>query len=307
VALSCAPMTDAELARGIAEFARSASVEVTAGDAGLVPALATQLPPDSVVYVAHTPKATLEDVVRTAVVVQAAGFLACPHIVARRIADREALQSSCERLAAAGVDRALVIAGDNGQPAGDFASSLDVLSTDLLAAHGMKRIGVAGHPEGHRVIGQTVLWRALLEKQTLAERRGIEMHVVTQFGFDPAAVAGWDACLAEHGIRLPVHVGMAGPASLAQLIGYAMQCGVGVSLRGALHSMNAMRNVAGLATSPDQMLTRIVRHAGSGATNIAGAHFYSFGGAVATARWLGAVADGRFNLNADADAFATTG
>ena len=306
MAVPRAPISDAELARLVAEFARSASVEVTAGDAGLVATLAAELPPASVVYVAHTPKATIEDVVRTAVVVQAAGFAACPHIVARRIADPDALQACCERLAGAGVDRALVIAGDNGQPAGKFASALDVLRTDLLAAHGLTRIGVAGHPEGHRVIGQTVLWRALAEKQTWAGRHGIDMHVVTQFGFDPAAVASWDACLGEHDIGLPVHVGMAGPASLPQLIGYAMQCGVGASLRGALQSMNAMRNVAGLATSPDQMLTSIARYAGSGTTHIAGVHFYSFGGALATARWLRVVADGRFELNAGADAFATT-
>jgi methylenetetrahydrofolate reductase (NADPH) len=307
VVVSREPVSDAELVRLIVEFARSASVEVTAGDAGLVAALAAELLPGAVVYVAHTPKATIEDVVRTAVVVQEAGLLACPHIVARRIADREALQASCERLARAGVDRALVIAGDNREPAGNFASALDVLRTDLLAANGFTRIGVAGHPEGHRVIGQTVLWRALAEKQTWAGRRGIDLHVVTQFGFDPAAVASWDAYLGEHGIGLPVYVGMAGPASLPQLIGYAMQCGVGASLRGALQSMNAMRNVAGLATSPDQMLTSIARYAASGTTHIAGAHFYSFGGALPTARWLRAVADGRFALSAGADAFTTTG
>jgi methylenetetrahydrofolate reductase (NADPH) len=308
VAVSRAPISDAELARLIVELARSASVEVTAGDAGLVATLAAELPPASVVYVAHTPKATIEDVVRTAVIVQEAGFRACPHLVARRIADREILQASCARLATAGVDRALVTAGDDREPAGTFATALDVLRTDLLAANGITRIGVAGHPEGHRVIGQTVLWRALAEKQTWAARHGTGMHVVTQFGFDPGAVASWDACLDEHGIGLPVHVGMAGPASLPQLIGYAMQCGVGASLRGALQSMNAMRNVAGLATSPDQMLTSIARYAGSGTTHIAGVHFYSFGGALATARWLRAVGDGCFALSAGADAFtATTG
>jgi methylenetetrahydrofolate reductase (NADPH) len=307
VTLPHAPMADAELARRIADFASSASAEVTPNDEGLIPELATKLRPGTVVYVAHPPKATLEDVVQTSRKTQAAGLAACPHIVARRIESRKALQDACARLGEAGVARALVVAGDNAQPAGDFVSALDVLRTDVLATHGMNRIGVAGHPEGHRAIGQTVLWRALLEKQTLAERRGIEMHVVTQFGFDPAAVASWDACLSEHGIRLPVRVGMAGPASLPQLIGYAMQCGVGASLRGALRSMNAMRNVAGLAISPDQMLTSVARYAATGATHIAGVHFYSFGGALATARWLQAVGDGRFELNADADAFATTG
>jgi hypothetical protein len=71
--------------------------------------------------------------------------------------------------------------------------------------------------------------------------------------------------------------------------------------------MNAMRNVAGLATSPDQMLASIARYAASGTTHIAGVHFYSFGGSLPTGRWLRAVADGRFALSAGADAFTTTG
>ena len=70
-----------------------------------------------------------------------------------------------------------------------------------------------------------------------------------------------------------------------------MQCGVGASIRGALRSMNAMRNVAGLATSPDQMLARIAQYTRGGKTQIAGVHFYSFGGALATARWLRAPRD----------------
>ena len=45
--------------------------------------------------------------------------------------------------------------------------------------------------------------------------------------------------------------------------------------------MNAMRNVAGLATSPDQMLARIAQYTRGGKTQIAGVHFYSFGGALA--------------------------
>ena len=165
------------------------------------------------------------------------------------------MHAACERLAAAGVDRVLVVAGDDGEACGEFASTLDVLSTDLLPQHGIRRIGVAGHPEGHRAIGPTLLWRTLREKQTLARRRGLEMHVVTQFGFDPQAVASWDELPRRTRHHAAVRVGMAGPASLRQLIAYAMQCGVGASLRGAMQSMAAMRNVAGLATSPDQMLS----------------------------------------------------
>ena len=299
-----AAMTHSELARWLAKLACDASVEMTPGDEALVPELADELPAGAAVCIAHPPTATLDDVVRAALRVQASGLCACPHIVARRIEGPGALESACARLGAAGVMRALVVAGDDAASAGPYASSLDVLRAELLQRHGLTRIGVAGHPEGHRAIGQTVLWRALHDKQVFARRNGIELFVVTQFGFDPAALVAWEQCLPEHGIRLPVRVGMSGPASLSQLIAYAMQCGVGASLRGALQSMAAMRNIAGLATSPDQMLVRVAEHAAGGTSQIAGVHFYSFGGALATARWLRAVAEGRFEIGPAGDVFS---
>ena len=287
----------------LVDLARGASTEITPHHEHSIPALAGLLSPGSVVYVAHTPKATLDDVVRVALRLQRAGFRACPQLVARRIESRRALQTACERLGDAGVDRALVVGGDNAQPAGPFTSSMELLRTELLPHSDIMRIGIAGHPEGHRAIGPTVLWTTLREKQSFAETLGLEMQIVTQFGFDPAAIATWDSHLSEHGVSLPVRVGMAGPASLPELIRYAMQCGVGASLRGVLRGMGAMRNVAGLATSPEQMLTSIARHASTRPSHIVGVHFYSFGGALETARWLRAVADGGFEVDAQADAF----
>ena len=300
-------MTQDDLARRLAELARDASVELPPADEALVPELAAELPAGTVVCIPHPSKTTLEDVVRTSLRVHAGGLAACPHIVARRIDCAGALESAVSRLGEAGVGRALVVAGDDAAPAGPYASSLDVLRTDLLQRHGITRIGVAGYPEGHRAIGQTVLWRVLHDKQVLARRSGIELSVVTQFGFDPAALVAWVQCLPEHGIRLPVRVGMSGPVSLPQLIAYAMQCGVGASLRGAMQSMAAMRNIAGLATSPDQMLLRVATHAARGTSQIAGVHFYSFGDALATARWVRAVAEGRFEIGAAGDGFSIGG
>jgi methylenetetrahydrofolate reductase (NADPH) len=304
-------MTDAVVADQnpkprIVALARSASIELTTQDEGQL-ALLSQVLPDALVYVAHTPKATLQDVVRTAVKAQAAGLRTCPHIVARRIDTRRALQDAAEALADAGVRHALVIAGDATRAAGDFQSSLDVLHTEVLTRNDIVEIGVAGHPEGHRAIGQTTLWNALLDKQALAQRLGVRMHIVTQFGFDLPAIVRWVHHLAEHGVSLPVHVGMAGPASLPELIRYAMHCGVGASLRGVLQNMHAMRNVAGLATTPERMLTGIARASAGECPQIAAAHLFSFGGTLPAARWLRAVGDGRIDLPATADRFTITG
>jgi methylenetetrahydrofolate reductase (NADPH) len=197
----------------------------------------------------------------------------------------------------------LTIAGDNDCVAGPYSSSLELLQSGILFEYGIRRIAVAAHPEGHRAIGPLRLWEFLRAKQALAARSDAEMHIVTQFGFDPNAIGLWAEHLAEHEITLPVHIGMAGPAPLSKLIAYAMQCGVGASLRGVLRNMPAMRNVAGLAISADQMVARLVTACASAGGQIAGPHFFSFGGSLASARWLAAVQAGRFELSSDGQGF----
>ena len=129
-----------------------------------------------------------------------------------------------------------------------------MLESDILSDAGLTSLGVAGHPEGHRAVDTPTLWEALRAKQAYAERKAVDMHLVTQFGFDASAICRWGRELRSQGVRLPVHVGMAGPAPLTKLIKYAMACGVGASLRGALRSMQTVRHIAGFATTPEQML-----------------------------------------------------
>src|SRR5262252_224621 len=93
--------------RRIIEFANGASTEITSHDDDSIPELAAILPRGTVVYVAHTPKASLAEVARTAIKVEQAGLRASPHIVARRIADAATLLDAAHRLRDAGVRRAL--------------------------------------------------------------------------------------------------------------------------------------------------------------------------------------------------------
>lgn len=292
------------LERRIVEFVRGASTEVTPHEEELIPALANRLPAGTVVYVAQTPRATLDDVVRVALRLEAEGLRASPHLVARRIESERALREALVELGDGGVEQALVVAGDADRPAGRFQCSLEILETGLLQEAGIRRVAVGGHPEGHRAVGPSTLWKALQEKQAYAQRTGLTMHVVTQFGFDPAAIHAWAGHFPEQGIALPVHVGMAGPAPLPQLIRYAMACGVGASLRGLVRNMNAMRNVAGLAAHPDEMVIGLIRGS-SPQTPIQGMHLFALGGIMASARWLRAVADGCFRMSADGERFET--
>jgi methylenetetrahydrofolate reductase (NADPH) len=228
-------------------FVAHVSTEITSHDDDVVASLAATLPPGTIVYVAHTPKSTLDDVVRVALEVQAAGLRASPHLVARRIGSVAELARAASGLRGAGVEQVLVIAGDS--PPGRRDPTAVPSSCSKVACSSRRASTVS-------------VWRVI-----------------------------------RRGIRLPVHAGMAGPTPLPRLIKYAMACGVGASVRGAMRNLKAMTGLAGLATSAEEMLIGLARGRDSvPSARIVQPHVFAFGGSVATARWLRALLDGSYEL-----------
>ena len=294
-------IADGELKARIIDFVRTASIEVTPGDKVQPASLTGHLAAGSTLYVAHTPHVAVADVVDTAVALRSAGFAASPHIVARRIGSRAELESALGRLKDAGISRVLLVAGDLPHPVGPYSSSLDILDSGTLAAAGIDTIGIAGHPEGHNRIDAAILWDALRRKQEYAVRTGARVHIVSQFGFNPAALVDWERGLAEHGISLPVEVGMAGPATLKSLMKYAMLCGIVSSLGALMTNPGAAATLRTLVTSADEMLPRIVRERTDAlARRFVRPHFFPFGGLLRTVGWLEAIRAGRFDVDAAA-------
>ncbi|MBI2993499.1 MAG: methylenetetrahydrofolate reductase [Gammaproteobacteria bacterium] len=292
------------LKQRIVDFARDASMEVSPHDEKELPDLVQFLAPGSEVYVAHTPKTTLQELARIACKVQEMGFKACMHVVARRIPSESELRAALKQLRAAGCDRVLNIAGDLTPPAGPYSSTLDIIDSGVITDSGFKIAGFAGHPEGNPNIGTDDLWKALAAKQAFAERSGVGVRLVTQFGFNPKAVVDWNRQLRERGIRLPVHVGFAGPTPMDKLIKYAMLCGISASLKAAVTNPGLIASLAKAAQAVDQVLTTVVREwPDADRALLVKPHFFAFGGSVATARWIRAVRDGKFSMHADASGF----
>lgn len=293
-----------KLKQDLIDFVGKASLEITSNDEKHMDEFSATLAPGTVVYVAHIPKASLMDVVATAIRLQQAGFRGCAHIVARRLESESDLRAALYRLREGGCDRVLLIAGDTEKPAGPFPSTLEVLDTGAIADCGIKLLGVAGHPEGNPRIPEDAAWAALKKKQEYATRTGSTLHVATQFGFDAPKIIDWARQLRKHGILLPVHVGLAGPAPLDKLIRYAILCGIGASLKAAISNANLVANLTRAARSADHVLTALIRESTSpDRATMVQPHFFPFGGSVITAKWIRAIRDGRFELNADLDGF----
>lgn len=262
-----------------------ASIEVPAHDESLAQSLQRWFAAGSEVYVNFIPGGSTSELVRMAAALRRAGYTPVPHLAPRNLASRAELEQLVAALAAqAGCDRALLIAGDAVEARG-APSTLEVLRSDLLPRHGFRAVGIAGHPEGHHSIRQSVLWRALHDKIAAAQEAGLRPWIVTQFCFEAEPVVAWLKALRREGLTAPVRIGVAGPASLTTLVKFAIRCGVGNSLRVLQNRPHLVSGLLGEGT-PDDVLRGIASQLAQIPGPAPGLHIFPFGGIARTGRWL---------------------
>lgn len=280
-------MTDAGLR--LQRFAAAASIELTPRDAARMHELAGLLPPGSPIYLTALPGADPASLVAAAVAVREAGHSPVPHLAARGLADLDAADALVGRLVAeAAVDDVLVVAGGVKQPAGELESSLPLLESGLLERHGIRRIGVAGHPEGSPDIGPDAALEAIVRKNELAAGSPAEWRIVTQFALAAEPYVAYERRIRDAGNRLPVIAGLPGVTSPPRLLKFALACGIGPSIE-------VLRKQSGgllkLATSrswrPDAIAAEIARSTVDDPESlIFGLHLFPFGGVEESAGWL---------------------
>ena len=264
-----------------------ASIEVAPQQAIESDALPGLFPRGTGVYVTDIGTDTIDTHVAAARRVRDLGYEPVPHVAARRLTTSETLERRVARLAdEAGVRDVLVIGGGLKQHAGEFDSTMAVLATGLFDRHGIRRIGVAGHPEGSPDFDEGTALDALRLKRNFAERTGAELRIVTQFGFDAKRFVDWAEGLRLHGVDVPVHLGVAGPATLKTLLKFAVLCGVGNSISFLRRHALKVTALAG-TRSPEEIVAPIEAHwRANPRTPIAGIHAFPFGGIAKTADWL---------------------
>jgi methylenetetrahydrofolate reductase (NADPH) len=281
----------------VRRFMADYSIEATTHDEAKFDDIVAELKAGTRVYVAHVPGTPIEGVVALALRFKQAGMRPVPHIIARKLSSRDQLEQALARLREGGVDEALCIAGDIAVENNAFDSSLDVLKTGLFGKYGFREVGVAAHPEGSKAIGETRVAEALAGKVEFAKSAPFKLRFVTQFGFDAQAFIDWERETSARGIALPMHVGVAGPASFKQLVKFAAVCGVGASARMFANRTAAMTDLL-RTKAPDDLIVDFARHrAANPGSRIICPHFFAFGGVAKSARWANAVRDGRIKFD----------
>jgi methylenetetrahydrofolate reductase (NADPH) len=247
------------------------------------------LPAGTRVYIAHIDGTPIEDMVATAKRLNAEGYPVMPHFPARIIKDRATLADWVARYKGeADVKQGLLLAGGVAQPVGDFQTSMQLLESG--AFDGFERLHVAGHPEGNKDIDPDGSDRMVMEaarwKSAFAERTDAKMAMATQFCFEADPVIAWVDRLAAEGVKLPVHIGVAGPAKLQTLIKFAIACGVGPSLRVLQKRAMDVTKLL-LPYEPTEFVAALAAHkAAHPDFGIEAVHFFPLGGIKTNATWI---------------------
>jgi methylenetetrahydrofolate reductase (NADPH) len=273
-------------ARESAAFARSFSLEATRPNAAEIAALAEILPPATPVYLTAVPMIEPNELVMAAAQLRKAGLEPVAHVAARRLANSGQLTEMLAGLRGEADMRRLLVIGGDVDRSGAFADALAVIQKGRLREAGIEEIGIGGYPEGHPRLSQGLLEAALDQKIAAARAAGLRVFIVSQFSFSGDHILAWIRQLRAGGIVVPVKVGLAGPANVAALLRYAKRCGVSASLRGLMSG--AAVGLIGHA-GPDRIIETLTA---TGEPSTA-PHYFSFGGAVETARYACEAAAGR--------------
>ena len=293
------PRFESDAVDGICAFLSDFSIEVTRPKLADLEAVRNGAGAGIRVYVSAIPTRPSSELVEQSAMARRCGLEPVPHIAVRNYASREELTALIGRLSAeAGVRHVLIISGDRGDSAGPFTASLDIIESGMLQQHGINRVSIAGHPDGHPVVSGDVMQRALLAKVEAAEQSGLTPDIVTQFGFDAGAITRWIMKMRDLGIECPVRIGLAGPTNLTTLLKYAQRCGVKASIGGITKHAGLVKNLFGVS-APDTILRVLAGENAAGTLGSVAVHYFSFGGAAATSKWAAHAAQGRFTLEGD--------
>ena len=269
-----------------ASLLHDCSFEIAARGHARLLGVQSQIPKGTVISIAFLPADTVPILVEAATFVRRLGLIPKPHIAARRLSSHMELAHLLSRFhAEAGVDRVFVIGGDSPSPSGPYSDALSVINTGLFAEYGIKRIGIAGYPDGHPHISNDMLWSALAAKLAAIRQQRLDVELVTQFSFDAAAIVRWLGQVRSRGVDAEVRIGIPGPATVKSLLHWAARCGVRASAAALAEYGGSLARLLGSAT-PDRLLRELAAAINAGSDSRVRLHFHPFGGLDKAVQWV---------------------
>jgi methylenetetrahydrofolate reductase (NADPH) len=262
------------------------SMEMTGKDVARLEAAAAVIPPGTRIHITFLENEDLGMRVDAAAAVRRLGFTPVPHISARRFTSRAELEEFLSALRAVDASEyVFAVGGDAAVPLGPYEDSLALIESGVFWQYGVRHISIGGYPDGHPGIPGDVLWSALESKSAALAKLQLPGFVLTQVEFDVDRVLSWLAEVRQHGVELPVRVGVPGPTSIKGLLGFASRLGVSTSATIARKYGFSVTNLLGKA-GPETFIRGLEEGLDPAKHGEVLLHFYTFGGFKTTAEWI---------------------
>ena len=244
----------------------------------------THLPDDATIAITTSPQLGIEQTVERSEEAAEMGYDVVPHIAARYVEDRDHLEEIARRLSEAGISDIFVPGGDREEPAGEYESAYDFLSTLDEMQYSFDEVGITGYPEGHEFISDETLADSMAKKEPYAT------YIVTQLCYDPDTVLEWVEDIRDRGIELPVEVGIPGVMKYQRLMQISQKVGVGDSIKFLRKTTGILGFVKQLVGSrgtykPDELVDGLAPYVDDEEYNIRGIHVYTFNQTPDTEQW----------------------
>lgn len=235
----------------------------------------THLPDGATIAITTSPQLGIDTTVERTEQAADQGYDVVPHIAARYISDREHLEDIARRLTDAGVTDIFVPGGDREEPAGEFESAYDLLSTLDDTEYSFEEVGITGYPEGHAFLDEKTLADSMATKEPYAT------YIVTQLCYDPETVLQWIDDIRDRDVDLPVEIGIPGVMKYQRLIKISQKVGVGDSIRFLKKTTGVLGFVRQLVGSqgrykPDKLIDGLAPYVDDETYGLRGVHMYTF-------------------------------
>jgi methylenetetrahydrofolate reductase (NADPH) len=208
------------------------------------------------------------------------GYPVVPHLAARMVSGRSELEEIIGRLAAHGITRVFVPAGD-ARPVGDYDDALGLLEDLATIGHPFEHVGITGYPESHPTINDDVAVQSMWDKRRYAT------HIVSNLTFSPTVLNRWIKRLRARGVILPVLLGVPGPVHRAKLLSMASKIGVGDSTRFLMKNKRLFgRFAAPGGFTGERFLLKCAPELGRPDALVEGLHVFTFNQIAETEAWL---------------------
>lgn len=233
--------------------------------------------------VTASPTKPIEESVKFSIELRKVASEVHTHLSARKIRDMEHLKELTGRLTEGGIRHLFVIAGDGDKPEGIFDSAIQVLQGIRKLGIRFDSIGVGCYPEGHTLINETELDKALKEKQKYSDTYGENMYAISQMCFDDGIIQNWLSDQRNKGIRMPYYAGVVAPMSYLTLANFVKRCGIRDTTNFLKNPVLTQKMAMGAFTGyrPDELLLELAKNA-----DVSGILVFTLNSLEKTQKWI---------------------